>query len=188
MLAPETRVPNPWLRIVVVSVAGVAVWVLRPRRVAVSGLSMAPTLLPGERLLIHRTGRLRRGDLVVVADPAAAGRLVVKRVAAAPGQQVTVDGSVLAAGPREVVVLGDNAAHSTDSRDYGPLPTTTIKGRATYRYAPPDRAGRLRRLSRPARDGVAGDRPRPSDGPLTHHIAAPTGLACPPPGEVGSPP
>jgi signal peptidase I len=43
-----------------------------------------------------------------------------------------------------VVVHGDNADASTDSRTFGPVPRSSILGRAVYRYAPAGRAGRLR--------------------------------------------
>jgi nickel-type superoxide dismutase maturation protease len=98
-------------------------------RVVVAGTSMAPTLLPGDRLLVLRTRRVRPGDLVVVPDPRAPERVVVKRA-------VAVDGGRVELG-------GDNPEASTDSRVFGPVPRATVQGRAVYRYAPPDRSGRL---------------------------------------------
>ena len=118
------------------------VWSVGPCRVAVKGMSMAPALLPGDHLLVRPARRLKRGDLVVLADPESAGRWVVKRVAAAPGESVEVEGRRLHAADG-LVVLGDNAAASTDSRDYGAVPLDAIHGRVWYRYAPPARAGRL---------------------------------------------
>ncbi len=111
---------------------------------------MRPTLLPGDRLLTVPVVRLRRGDLVVLADPTSPARLVVKRVGAPPGCDVRVGAAVLAAG-RGVVVLGDNPAASTDSRSYGPAPRAAVRGRVWYRYGPPERAGRLPRPPAPAR-------------------------------------
>jgi signal peptidase I len=119
-------------------------WSVGPCRVAVKGLSMAPTLLPGDHLLVRPARRLRRRDLVVVSDPDAAGRWVVKRVVALPGETVVVDGRTLEAGAG-IVLLGDNAAHSTDSRTYGAVPLADVHGRVWYRYAPAERAGRLSR-------------------------------------------
>lgn len=112
-------------------------------RVEVEGLSMAPELLPGDRLLVARPARLRPGALVVLADPRRPERALVKRVAAGPGGQVLVGGRLLRAARDEVVVLGDNAAASTDSRTFGALPRTAVQGRPIYRYAPADRAGPL---------------------------------------------
>jgi signal peptidase I len=117
-------------------------WWSGPCRVSVKGSSMTPTLLPGDHLLVRPVRRLRRGDMVVVRDPHAEGRWVVKRVAALPGQSVTVDGATLHAGDG-LIVLGDNPAQSTDSRSYGPVSPEDVHGRVWYRYAPPARAGRL---------------------------------------------
>lgn len=118
------------------------VWSVGPCRVSVKGMSMAPTLLPGDHLLVRPSRRLRRGDLVVLADPETPGRWVVKRVAAPPGHAVVVDGRRLEAGDG-LIVLGDNAAASTDSRGYGAVPLEAVHGRVWYRYAPAGRAGRL---------------------------------------------
>lgn len=118
-------------------------WSRGPCRVSVKGLSMSPTLLPGDHLLVAPARRLSRGDMVVVRDPAAPQRWVVKRVAALPGESVEVHDRTLTAGANEIVVLGDNAAQSTDSRSYGPLSLDGVHGRVWYRYAPPHRAGRL---------------------------------------------
>ncbi|MDQ3538867.1 MAG: S26 family signal peptidase, partial [Actinomycetota bacterium] len=107
-------------------------WSATPCRVAVKGVSMAPTLLPGDRLLVRPVRRLRRGELVVVRDPAEPDRWVVKRVAALPGERVLVDGRWLSAGGAGLVVLGDNAAQSTDSRQYGAVPLRGVHGRVWY--------------------------------------------------------
>ena len=109
--------------------AGTATLVVR--RVAVEGDSMRPALEPGDRVLALRTRgryRVRPGQLVVVRDPRQPARLLVKRAAAA--------------GTDGVVVLGDNPAASTDSRAFGPV--AQVWGRVIYRYAPAERAGRLR--------------------------------------------
>ena len=104
----------------------------RFERVAVVGDSMAPQLLPGDRLLVwkpRRPGSLRQGDVVVAPDPREPGRALVKRVAA-------IDAS-------SAWLAGDNPGRSTDSRDFGPVPLSSVAGRAVYRYAPATRAGRL---------------------------------------------
>jgi nickel-type superoxide dismutase maturation protease len=91
---------------------------------------MAPTLEPGDCLVVVRWPWLRPGHLVAVADPRQPDRMMVKRVAA-------IDPVA-----NMVTVLGDNAAGSTDSRHFGPVPRATVAGRAVYRYAPTRRAGR----------------------------------------------
>jgi inner membrane protease subunit 1 len=45
------------------------------------------------------------------------------------------------AGPTGLDVRGDNPDASTDSRHFGPVPFTALRGRVVYRYAPPGRAG-----------------------------------------------
>jgi type IV secretory pathway protease TraF len=66
---------------------------------------------------------------VAVVDPRVPGRLMVKRVAGFDGNGV--------------LVRGDNDAASTDSRHFGPVDRTAIRGRVVYRYHPDDRRGRL---------------------------------------------
>lgn len=116
------------------------VWSAGPCRVSIKGRSMSPTLLPGDHVLVRPVRRLRRRDLVVVRDPDLEGNWVIKRVAALPGETVTVGGRTLDAGAG-IVLLGDNMDHSTDSRHYGPVPLDAVHGRAWYRYAPAGRAG-----------------------------------------------
>ena len=42
---------------------------------------MLPDLAAGDRLLVRRTQRPRRGDVVALRDPRDTGRVLVKRVA-----------------------------------------------------------------------------------------------------------
>ena len=112
--------------------AAVAAAVLRPLgRVVVEGGSMRPALEPGDRLLLVRRRTYRPGAVVAVADPRD-GRLLVKRVAA-----VTADG--------RLVVAGDDPTASTDSRTFGPVPPSLVRGQAVHRYAPPGRTGPMPR-------------------------------------------
>ena len=92
---------------------------------------MAPGLLPGDRLLVVRTRRLREGHIAVGEDPREPGRALVKRVAA-----IEADG--------RLVLRGDNPPASTDSRAFGPVSVEKLRGRAVYRYAPSDRSGPIR--------------------------------------------
>jgi nickel-type superoxide dismutase maturation protease len=92
---------------------------------------MRPTLTAGDRLVVLRHRRYRPGDVVALVDPREPTRTIVKRIAA-----IDDDG---------IVVLGDNADASTDSRAFGPVAHDAVLGRAVYRYAPTTRAGRLRR-------------------------------------------
>ena len=101
------------------------------RRLVVEGDSMRPTLLAGDRVVAVGWGRVRVGDLVAVRDPRQPERVLVKRVVAVRAS--------------ELDVRGDDPDHSTDSRHFGPVPRKLVLGRVVYRYAPPERAGRLRR-------------------------------------------
>jgi nickel-type superoxide dismutase maturation protease len=109
--------------------------------VEVRGGSMAPSLLPGDRLLVEsRSYEVRQplpGEVVLAADPREPGRELIKRV-------VSVD-----EGVGSVELRGDAPSASTDSRDFGSLPLTAIRWRAVYRYWPPARVGRLIGATRP---------------------------------------
>ncbi len=76
------------------------------QRITVVGSSMAPTYHDGDRLTAVRRWRpVRVGDVVVVADPRDPTRPLLKRCVAREG--------------RRLDLRGDNAAASTDSRDFG---------------------------------------------------------------------
>ena len=100
-------------------------------RVAVAGRSMEPTFRDGDWLLARRTsGTPGIGDLVIASDPREPARLVVKRVRSVAGDRVAIE--------------GDRPDGSTDSREYGPIPTGSIVGQPLFRYAPLRRFGPVR--------------------------------------------
>lgn len=101
-------------------------------RYEVAGESMAPSLEPGDFLVVDRRAYLharpRRGDVVLAHDPREQERALVKRVAAV--------------GPHGAVeLLGDNPGASTDSRHFGPVDPSFIDGRVAWRYWPLARFG-----------------------------------------------
>ena len=96
--------------------------------VEVRGRSMAPTLLPGDRLVARRAPP-RVGDVVLVPDPRDPRRELIKRVAAL--------------GASGAWLRGDNPAASTDARTFGTVPLGPEAWRVVARYWPPHRAGRL---------------------------------------------
>ncbi len=84
------------------------------RRVRVEGPSMLPTYVEGEVLTaVRRWRRVRVGDVVVVRDPRDSSRWLIKRCVARRGARVDV--------------RGDNEIASTDSRDFGLVPSRDVR-------------------------------------------------------------
>lgn len=116
--------------LVALGVGAVLAWLALRRidAVEVRGASMAPRLLPGDRLVAIRLGRPPRvGEVVLAPDPRLPNRELVKRVAGA--------------GPAGVFLRGDNRAATTDSMTFGPVPRTAVGWRVIGRYWPPGRIG-----------------------------------------------
>ncbi len=125
-----TRRAMLWMSL---AAAAAAVW-RSFRRVEVVGTSMAPALLPGDRLVVMGRPWLRQpwpvpGAVIAVRDPRLPDRILIKRVAELHRRTGTLD------------VVGDSPRASTDSRTFGSVPRSSIVGRAIYRYAPPGRSG-----------------------------------------------
>ncbi len=125
---------------------------------------MEPSLLDGDVLLVRRPSRqLRRGDVVVADLPHSSDRSwQIKRTVGLPGDHVSFDDGLLyingehhrepylfglpsdlgtasrswLVGSGECIVLGDNRAYSTDSREFGPIPLTRLAGIAVARLWP----------------------------------------------------
>jgi signal peptidase I len=133
----------------------------------VYGQSMEPNLHTDMRLVVEKLSyRLHgpeRGDIVVLRlrpDD----ELLIKRVIALPGEEVTIrDGGVYVDGklldepyldqdtrgnlaprvvpPLHVFVMGDNRRASNDSRSFGPVHLDNIIGRAWLAYWPLEAVG-----------------------------------------------
>lgn len=115
-----------WILVVVLVGSVVRRWL---DVVEVRGRSMAPALLPGDRLLVARVGPPRVGDVVLAADPRDGSRELVKRVAGLDDSGVTL--------------RGDNGSRSTDGRTFGTLPPSAVRWRVIGRYWPAERIGRV---------------------------------------------
>ncbi|MFB6563644.1 MULTISPECIES: nickel-type superoxide dismutase maturation protease [unclassified Streptomyces] len=100
----------------------------RPRRrfevVEVTGPSMVPTLLNGDRLVVRYGAVVRPGDVVVLRHPLQQDLLLVKRaVERRPGGSWWV--------------LGDNPYNETgDSTVFGPVPAELVLATAVLRFRP----------------------------------------------------
>ncbi|WP_284746238.1 S26 family signal peptidase [Amycolatopsis sp. RTGN1] len=130
---------------VVVVVLVLLVVLLRRRYVVarVRGHSMSPTFHDGERVVATRRRHYRVGDVIVfrprtgsTKDADVAWR--IKRIAAVAGDPVPAwletDHPVVPAG--RVVVAGDNAGHSQDSRQLGYIELAGVAGAVPHRSAP----------------------------------------------------
>jgi signal peptidase I len=148
-----------WILPVAAGAALLAVTVLLLRRrfatVMVDGDSMLPAFRAGDRVLVRRASlaSLRTGQVVVVERPHRDGtwpkrqsgslggsQWMIKRVAGLPGDPLPPgccfrlpDVSAKLVPPGTLVVLGDNARISHDSRQIGPFPGDRLLGVALRR-------------------------------------------------------
>lgn len=131
---------------------------------------MLPSLANGDLIAVAGiTLPLRRGAVIVASLRKDPNLRSLKRVVGLPGEEVRLmDGVVLIDGEEltesylgglpaspgleeghwrmadgECFVMGDNRAHSTDSRAYGPIRLDSIVGEARFLVWPPSRWGRV---------------------------------------------
>lgn len=111
------------------------------------------------------------GDVVVFRAPINENFDFIKRVIAVPGDRIMIQGGKMYINDKEldefylppefttsagqflregepyvipegsIFAVGDNRGHSSDSRDWGPVPYQNIVGRAFFRYWPTDKMG-----------------------------------------------
>ncbi|MFG1871618.1 S26 family signal peptidase [Micromonospora arborensis] len=129
-------------------------WGRRLIRVTVQGTSMSPTYADGDHVLVRRRPAVRVGDVVVIERPDAdktwatlpikpgsgqsalqARGWMIKRVVAGPGDPIpretfagldTLPGDHVPAGM--LIIIGDNADASFDSRQLGFFPADRVLG------------------------------------------------------------
>ena len=133
----------------------------------VRGSSMEPTLNEGDRVFVVKyrfSMTPNRGDVIVLKNVRGSDELLIKRVVAIAGDQVTSSSGNLVVNGRYrhgstnyydapeyslivpdgfIFVMGDNEAHSFDSRSFGPVPVKDVVGRAFIIFWPP---GDLKKL------------------------------------------
>ena len=144
-------------------------WVVQPY-VLPTG-SMIPTIELQDRVIankfIYRFTEPKRGDIVVLDDPTGSVDTLIKRVIAVGGETVDlINGAVVVDGvvldepythglPSEPMVqqmpytvpegsvwlMGDYRTNSADSRVFGAVPLSEVRGRAIFRFWPVDRIG-----------------------------------------------
>lgn len=143
-------------------------------RIRVDGSSMEPTLHSGEFVIVnklaYKLGAPALGDIIVFHFPRDPKQEYIKRVIGMPGDQVTIqDGKVFVNG-QEIVepyisappvypgntwqvpegnlfVLGDNRNNSSDSHNWGTVPTEYVVGKALFVYWPLDSWGLIEHIS-----------------------------------------
>ncbi|MGH9516217.1 MAG: signal peptidase I [Terriglobales bacterium] len=163
-----------WVRDLIISLAisaFIIVFLYQP--VKVEGTSMMPSLDDQERIFInkfvYRIEPIQHGDIIVFRYPRDPAKSFIKRVIGVAGDHVKIDdGLVYVNGkllvedyvprayqddrsypdvvvpPDSYFVLGDHRSLSNDSRDFGPVESSYIYGKAVFGYWPVDKLGRLR--------------------------------------------
>ena len=133
-------------------------------RVRVENVSMEPTLMPGEFLLVNRVaykiGTPKIGDVIVFHAPGADDLDYIKRLIGLPGDTVHIEGGIvyvnnqalyetyIADSPNytgtwevpegQLFVLGDNRNNSSDSHLWGYISEDAVVGKALLIYWPLD--------------------------------------------------
>lgn len=127
------------------------------RVLRITGESMAPTLMEGDWIVVNtcRSGRVRVGGLAFFARPDRRGVLMIKRVVGTVGDTVEItptatlvnnrlhsshrapvaDNQVygpVTVQPGTLFLVGDNLPASVDSRHFGVVPQSLVRGPVPY--------------------------------------------------------
>lgn len=144
----------PYIVIVLVVVL-IRTFIITPVRV--DGDSMKNTLKNGDILLLYKLGSINRLDIIVL-DEEKDNEKIIKRVIGLPGETVAIkkgkiyindkviddeyaygetsDYDKVTLADDEYFILGDNRLISKDSRYFGPIKKSEIKGKIVFRLFP----------------------------------------------------
>lgn len=144
----------PYIVIVLVVVL-IRTFIITPVRV--DGDSMKNTLKNGDILLLYKLGSINRLDIIVL-DEEKDNEKIIKRVIGLPGETVAIkkgkiyindkviddeyaygetsDYDKVTLEDDEYFILGDNRLISKDSRYFGPIKKSEMKGKIVFRLFP----------------------------------------------------
>lgn len=144
----------PYIVIVLVVVL-IRTFIITPVRV--DGDSMKNTLKNGDILLLYKLGSINKLDIIVL-DEEKDNEKIIKRVIGLPGETVAIkkgkiyindkviddeyaygetsDYDKVTLEDDEYFILGDNRLISKDSRYFGPIKKSEIKGKIVFRLFP----------------------------------------------------
>lgn len=124
--------------------------------------------------ITYKLRAMRRGDVVVTYSPRNPDIELIKRVIGLPGDKLLFrEGQVylndallnekylaadtpvwdggyvkedqaLVVPPDSIFIMGDNRPKSSDSREFGPIPLSSIVGQVFFRYYPPLKIGTIK--------------------------------------------
>lgn len=144
----------PYIVIVLVVVL-IRTFIITPVRV--DGDSMKNTLKNGDILFLYKLGSINRLDIIVL-DEEKDNEKIIKRVIGLPGETVAIKKGKIYVNDKviddeyaygetsdydkvtleddEYFILGDNRLISKDSRYFGPIKKSEIKGKIVFRVFP----------------------------------------------------
>jgi signal peptidase I len=154
------RLRRRWLVLISTAAAAIAAVVVFASPFVITSVSMASTIQPGEVVLVDRVSAassVQRGEIIVFYPPNNSSVPYIKRVIGLAGDHVSIVNGVVSVNGVQldesylapntvtqasvldfeetvpagsVFVLGDDRSESWDSRSYGPVPLSSVVGRA----------------------------------------------------------
>lgn len=141
--------------LIIIFVVLLRTFIITPVRV--DGDSMKQTLKNGDILLLYKLGNVKRNDIIVLHEEKD-NEKIIKRIIGMPGDTVAIkngeiyindkvikdtyaygetsDYNKITLDSDEYFILGDNRLISKDSRYFGPIKESEIKGKIIFRLFP----------------------------------------------------